>query len=224
MKHADFLARGLVSIATALCVLWGEMSGAIAMTRSRQGPRRRWYRLFILPVQGDMRKCRKKSDIRLPILRRLPAQRMLGAEASIKIVGGFATSIPDLKFQIHAVLSRRRVIVRGEVTGTPSGVCSAPLTPARASGSWPSICRRSETARFPRPTAWRTGERLGTVAHPVGRHRYSVRWRQRRIRLGGSSPRNQLSRSLRRTSKDYDGVRESIVGTNGVLTASGFST
>ena len=46
-----------------------------------------------------------------------------GREASIKIVGGFATTIPDLKFQIREVLvSGDRVIVRGEVTGTPSGV------------------------------------------------------------------------------------------------------
>jgi ketosteroid isomerase-like protein len=45
-----------------------------------------------------------------------------GRETSIKVVGGFATSIPDLKFQIHEILvAGDRVIVRGEVTGTPSG-------------------------------------------------------------------------------------------------------
>ena len=125
MKHVDFLARWLVSIGTALCVLWGGMSGAAAMTdeqaRAIIAP---WYRLFNLPVQGDMRKLQEEvltSDYQ-SCAGYLPNE-CWGREASIKIVGGFATSIPDLKFQIHEVLvSGDRVIVRGEVTGTPSGV------------------------------------------------------------------------------------------------------
>ena len=83
-----------------------------------------WYRLFNLPVQGDMRKLQEEvltSDYQ-SCAGYLPNE-CWGREASIKIVGGFATSIPDLKFQIHEVLvSGDRVIVRGEVTGTPSGV------------------------------------------------------------------------------------------------------
>ena len=39
-----------------------------------------------------------------------------------KVVGGFAKSIPDMKFDVKEVLvAGDRVIVRGEVTGTPAG-------------------------------------------------------------------------------------------------------
>jgi predicted ester cyclase len=45
-----------------------------------------------------------------------------GRDASIKVVGGFAKSIPDMKFEIKEVLvAGDRIIVRGEVTGTPAG-------------------------------------------------------------------------------------------------------
>jgi len=45
-----------------------------------------------------------------------------GREQSMKVVGNFARSIPDMKFDIKEVLvSGNRVIVRGEVSGTPSG-------------------------------------------------------------------------------------------------------
>jgi len=38
------------------------------------------------------------------------------------VVGNFAKSIPDMKFEIREVLvAGDRVIVRGEVTGTPAG-------------------------------------------------------------------------------------------------------
>ena len=160
MKHVDFLARWLVSIGTALCVLWGGMSGATAMTEEQAraiiAP---WYRLFNLPVQGDMRKLQEEvltSDYQ-SCAGYLPNE-CWGREASIKIVGGFATSIPDLKFQIHEVLvSGDRVIVRGEVTGTPSGVLFGAPHTGKSFGSWPSTYRQSATARFPRPTTWRTG-------------------------------------------------------------------
>ena len=43
-------------------------------------------------------------------------------DISEKVIGGFATSIPDMKFEIKEVLvAGDRVIVRGEVTGTPAG-------------------------------------------------------------------------------------------------------
>ena len=45
-----------------------------------------------------------------------------GRETSIKVVGGFAKSIPDMKFDIKEILvAGDRVVVRGEVTGTPAG-------------------------------------------------------------------------------------------------------
>jgi ketosteroid isomerase-like protein len=45
-----------------------------------------------------------------------------GRETSIKVVSNFSNTIPDLKFNIVEVLvAGDRVIVRGEVTGTPAG-------------------------------------------------------------------------------------------------------
>jgi predicted ester cyclase len=42
-------------------------------------------------------------------------------EASIRVIGGFATSIPDMAFAVKEVfVVGDRVIVRGEVSGTPS--------------------------------------------------------------------------------------------------------
>ena len=82
-----------------------------------------WYKLFNLPVQGDMKTLQEK--ILTPDYQScsgyLPTE-CWGRDASIKIVSGFATSIPDLKFQIQEVLvAGDRVIVRGEITGTPAG-------------------------------------------------------------------------------------------------------
>ena len=82
-----------------------------------------WYVLFNQPVQGDMRALQEQV---------LAADyescwgylsgECWGRETSIKVVGGFAKSIPDMKFDIKEVLvSGDRVIVRGEVTGTPAG-------------------------------------------------------------------------------------------------------
>jgi len=40
---------------------------------------------------------------------------------SIQVIGGFAISIPDMKFEIRERLSiEDRVVVRGEVSGTPA--------------------------------------------------------------------------------------------------------
>jgi ketosteroid isomerase-like protein len=114
----------LVSLGAVLCVVWGAPSGAAAMTEEQaRAAIEPWYRLFNLPVQGDMRKL--QEEILTPDYQScagyLPAE-CWGRDTSIKVVGGFATSIPDLKFQIHEVLvAGDRVIVRGEVTGTPSG-------------------------------------------------------------------------------------------------------
>ena len=82
-----------------------------------------WYALFNQPVQGDMRTLQEQvltADYE-SCWGYLPAE-CWGRETSIRVVGGFAKSIPDMKFDIKEVLvSGDRVIVRGEVTGTPAG-------------------------------------------------------------------------------------------------------
>src|SRR5215831_8917072 len=75
-----------------------------------------WYALFNQPVQGDMRALQEQvltADYE-SCWGYLPGE-CWGREASIKVVGGCAKSIPDMKFDIKEVLvSRDRVIVRGE--------------------------------------------------------------------------------------------------------------
>jgi ketosteroid isomerase-like protein len=82
-----------------------------------------WYGLFNQPVQGDMKVLQEQvltADYE-SCWGYLPGE-CWGREASIKVVGGFAKSIPDMRFEIKEVLvAGDRVIVRGEVTGTPAG-------------------------------------------------------------------------------------------------------
>jgi len=53
-----------------------------------------------------------------------------GRDVSIKVISSFATSIPDMKFEIKEVLvAGNRVIVRGEVSGTPAGALFGGLIP-----------------------------------------------------------------------------------------------
>jgi len=82
-----------------------------------------WYRLFNQPVQGDMKTLQEQvltADYE-SCWGYLPGE-CWGRDASIKVVGGFAKSIPDMKFDVKEVLvAGDRVIVRGEVTGTPAG-------------------------------------------------------------------------------------------------------
>lgn len=82
-----------------------------------------WYALFNLPVQGDMKALQEQvltADYE-SCSGYLPAE-CWGRDTSIKVVGNFAKTVPDLKFDIKEVLvAGDRVIVRGEVTGTPSG-------------------------------------------------------------------------------------------------------
>jgi predicted ester cyclase len=82
-----------------------------------------WYSLFNIASRGDV------SAIQEQILTEdyescagyLPGERW-GRDTSIKVVSNFATTIPDMKFAIHEMLvAGNRVIVRGEVTGTPAG-------------------------------------------------------------------------------------------------------
>jgi predicted ester cyclase len=83
-----------------------------------------WYALFNQPVQGDAVKAVHEQLI-APDYQScsgvLPGE-CWGRDQSMKVVGNFAKSIPDMKFDIKEVLvAGNRVIVRGEVSGTPSG-------------------------------------------------------------------------------------------------------
>jgi hypothetical protein len=87
-----------LAIATALLTGAGAASAQTLTEAQARAVIAPWYSLFYLPGE-----C-------------------WGRDASIKVVGGFAKSIPDMKFEIKEVLvAGDRVIVRGEVTGTPAG-------------------------------------------------------------------------------------------------------
>ncbi len=83
-----------------------------------------WYGLFNQPVAGDAVRAVHEQLI-APDYQScsgvLPGE-CWGRDQSMKVIGNFAKSIPDMKFEIKEVLvAGNRVIVRGEVSGTPSG-------------------------------------------------------------------------------------------------------
>ena len=83
-----------------------------------------WYALFNQPVAGEAVKS-VHEQLLAPDYQScwgvLPGD-CWGRDQSMKVVGNFANSIPDMKFDIKEVLvSGNRAIVRGEVSGTPAG-------------------------------------------------------------------------------------------------------
>jgi len=82
-----------------------------------------WYSLFNVATRGDVKAIQEQvltADYE-SCSGYLPGE-CWGRDTSIKVVGGFAKSIPDMRFEIKEVLvAGNRVIVRGEVTGTPAG-------------------------------------------------------------------------------------------------------
>jgi ketosteroid isomerase-like protein len=82
-----------------------------------------WYSLFNVASRGDVKTIQEQvltADYE-SCSGYLPGE-CWGRETSIKVVGNFANSIPDMKFDIKEVLvAGDRVIVRGDVTGTPTG-------------------------------------------------------------------------------------------------------
>ena len=82
-----------------------------------------WYSLFNVATRGDVKTIEEQvltADYE-SCAGYLPGE-CWGRETSIKVVGNFANSIPDMTFEIKEVLvAGDRVIVRGEVAGTPAG-------------------------------------------------------------------------------------------------------
>ena len=82
-----------------------------------------WYSLFNVASRGDVKAIQEQilTEDYESCAGYLPGE-CWGRETSIKVVSNFANSIPNMKFDIKEVLvAGDRVIVRGEVTGTPSG-------------------------------------------------------------------------------------------------------
>ena len=116
------LTRTLANIA----ILIGTVYGAAAQTLTEDQARAiiaPWYGLFNVASRGDVKAIQEQvltADYK-SCAGYLPSE-CWGRDTSIKVVGNFANSVPDMKFDIKEVLvAGDRVIVRGEVTGTPAG-------------------------------------------------------------------------------------------------------
>jgi ketosteroid isomerase-like protein len=114
----------LAHIALAAVLLTGASASAQSLTEAQaRAVIAPWYSLFNVASRGDVKAI--QEQILTPDYEScagyLPGE-CWGRDTSIKVVSGFATSIPDMKFDIKEVLvAGDRVIVRGEVTGTPAG-------------------------------------------------------------------------------------------------------
>ena len=113
----------LVAFATLLLALAPRASAqniTEAQARAINAP---WYSLFNVATRGDVKSI--QEQVLTPDYESCAgylAGECWGRDTSIKVVGNFSNSIPDMKFDIKEVLvAGDRVIVRGEVTGTPAG-------------------------------------------------------------------------------------------------------
>ena len=90
-----------------------------------------WYSMFTQPVRGDIAALHDKAVT--PDYQSFTgdgAGESWGRDVSIQVIRSFAVSIPDMKFEIKEVLvAGNRVIVRGEVSGTPAGALFGGLIP-----------------------------------------------------------------------------------------------
>jgi predicted ester cyclase len=82
-----------------------------------------WYSLFNVTTRGDVKAIQEQILTQdYESCAGYLAGECWGRETSIKVVSNFAKTIPDMKFDIKEVLvAGDRVIVRGEVIGTPAG-------------------------------------------------------------------------------------------------------
>jgi ketosteroid isomerase-like protein len=110
----------------AAAVLGVAVPAATAQTMTEERARAviaPWYGLFNVATRGDVKATQEQiltADYE-SCSGYLPGE-CWGRETSIKVVSNFANTIPNMKFDIEEVLvAGDRVIVRGEVSGTPAG-------------------------------------------------------------------------------------------------------
>jgi ketosteroid isomerase-like protein len=117
------LVRTLLA-AGALATGTGASAQALteAQARAAIAP---WYAMFNQPFAGDV--AAQHDTVVTPDYRSCWGPEDLpggcwGKAQSIQTIAGFARTVPDMKFEVKEVLvAGNRVIVRGEVSGTPSG-------------------------------------------------------------------------------------------------------
>jgi ketosteroid isomerase-like protein len=120
----DFMSKHMLLVFAALVM--ASASAALAQNLTESQARAiiaPWYSLFNVATRGDVKSI--QEQVLTPDYEScagyLPSE-CWGRDTSIKVVGNFSNSIPDMKFDIKEVLvAGDRVVVRGEVTGTPAG-------------------------------------------------------------------------------------------------------
>jgi len=82
-----------------------------------------WYGLFNVATRGDVRAIQEAVLTEdYESCSGYLAGECWGRETSIAVVSNFANTIPDMTFEIKEMLiAGDRIIVRGEVRGTPAG-------------------------------------------------------------------------------------------------------
>jgi predicted ester cyclase len=82
-----------------------------------------WYALFNVATRGDVRAVQEAVLTEdYESCSGYLAGECWGRETSIEVVSNFANTIPDMTFEIKQMLvAGDRIIVRGEVRGTPAG-------------------------------------------------------------------------------------------------------
>jgi hypothetical protein len=90
-----------------------------------------WYSMSTRSVRGDIAAPHEQAVT--PDYQSLTgegANESWGRDVPIEVISGFATSIPNMKFEVKEVLvAGNRVIVRGEVSGMPAGALFGGLIP-----------------------------------------------------------------------------------------------
>lgn len=113
----------LSPLIAAASLMGASAASAQSLTRSQaEAVIAPWYSLFNVATRGDVKAIHEQvlaADYET-CAGYLPGE-CWGRDTSIKVIGNFAKSIPDMTFEIKEVLvAGDRVIVRGEVSGTPA--------------------------------------------------------------------------------------------------------
>ena len=120
MTRLSQLAIAAASLMSASAASAQGLTEAQAQAQAVVAP---WYSLFNVATRGDVKTIQEQvltADYK-SCSGYLPGE-CWGRDTSIKVVGNFARSIPDMRFEIREMqVAGDRVIVRGEVTGTPAG-------------------------------------------------------------------------------------------------------
>ena len=131
-----------------------------------------WYSLFNVASRGDVKAIQERilTEDYESCAGYLPGE-CWGRDTSIKVVSNFANTIPDMTFEIKEVLvAGDRVIVRGEVTGTPAGDLLGVPHGGKSFRIMAVDIQTIRDGKIQKPSTWRTGSARSASFAPNRRH------------------------------------------------------